>query len=146
MDIIHHLVAAFIVRGDRILLGLRSPTRTFYPNVWDVFGGHMERDEQPQHTLIRELREELDITPTRWRELEVLRESVPEGDGMDAHELIVHFYCVTGWAGIAVNRQMEEHSAIQWFSYEEAVRLKLAHHSYPRLFAECFQMIKHGEI
>lgn len=142
---IHHLVAAILVREDKILLGKRAPSRDFYPNVWDMFGGHIEAEEQPEHTLIRELQEELDVTPTRWMELEILRESVPEGDGMDAHELIVHFYCVTGWAGTPVNRQMEEHSAIQWFSYDEAVRLKLAHHSYPRLFAECLTMIRDGK-
>jgi len=143
--VIHHLVAGILVRDDKILLGKRSPTRAFYPDVWDMFGGHIEKDEQPQHALIRELQEELDITPIRWRELEVLHESVPESDEMPAHDLVVRLYCVTGWAGTPVNRQMEEHSTIQWFSYEEAVRLKLAHHSYPRRFAECLQMIKDGE-
>jgi mutator protein MutT len=142
---IHHLVAGILVRDDKILLGLRSPTRAFYPDVWDMFGGHIEAQEQPEQALVRELQEELDITPTHWRELEVLRESVPAGDGMDARDLIVYFYCVTGWAGTPVNRQMEEHSTIQWFSYDEAIRLKLAHHSYPRRFAECLQMIKDGE-
>jgi len=30
------------MRGDRILLARRSETRTFYPGVWDVIGGHCE--------------------------------------------------------------------------------------------------------
>jgi 8-oxo-dGTP diphosphatase len=137
----HHLVAAILVREDRILLGQRSPTRAFYPDVWDVFGGHIEPDEPPDQTMIRELQEELGITPTRWNELETIKDSVPARDEMPSHDLIVHFYCVTDWAGNPVNRQLEEHSLIQWFSYDEAVKLELAHHSYPRLFARCLQSI-----
>jgi mutator protein MutT len=136
---LHHLVAALIIRGDRILLGQRSPERAFYPNVWDVFGGHIEPDEQAAQALIRELQEELAITPTQWKELETIRETVPGRDDMPAHDLVAHFYCVTGWIGKPLNRQPEEHSAIQWYSYAEAVKLDLAHPAYPRLFARCFQ-------
>jgi 8-oxo-dGTP diphosphatase len=139
MGMVHHLVAAFIVRGDRILLGQRSPEREFYPNVWDVFGGHIEMDEQPETALVRELQEELDITPSEWIKLEILRDSIPGQEGRPSHALVVHVYCVTDWRGTPVNRQPEEHSAIQWLSYEEAVKLDLAHHSYPRLFAKCVQ-------
>jgi 8-oxo-dGTP diphosphatase len=137
---VHHLVAAFIIRGDRILLGQRSPERAFWPDVWDVFGGHIEPAEQPEQTLVRELREELGITPTQWVELEIITESVPEQDNMPAHDLLVHLYCVTAWIGTPVNQQAEEHSLIQWFSYAEAIRLDLAHPAYPRLFARCLQL------
>lgn len=138
---IHNLVAAILVHEDRILLGQRSPTREFYPNVWDVFGGHIEPNEQPEQTLIRELQEELDITPTRWMELETIKDSVPASNDMPSHDLIVYFYCVTDWLGKPVNRQLEEHSVIEWFSYVEAIKLELAHHSYPGLFAQCLQSI-----
>ena len=142
---VHHLVAAFIVQGDRILLGLRSPQREFYPSVWDVFGGHIEPEEQPDQTLVREIQEELGITPREWTKLEIMRDSVPEQDGMPSHDLIVHMYCVTAWVGTPVNRQLEEHSTIQWFLYDEAVQLDLAHHSYPRLFAQCLQVIARNQ-
>ncbi|HSL47100.1 MAG TPA: NUDIX hydrolase [Anaerolineales bacterium] len=138
---VHHLVAAFIVQADRILLGQRSPRRDFYPNVWDVFGGHIEPEEQPDQTLVRETEEELGITPVQWTKLEIIRDSVPDRDNMPYHDLIVHVYCVVDWSGTPVNRQPEEHSVIQWFSYDEAVQLELAHHSYPRLFAQCLQII-----
>jgi 8-oxo-dGTP diphosphatase len=142
---VHHLVAALIVREDRILLGRRSPGRAFYPNVWDVFGGHIESNEQPERTLVRELQEEVGITPMQWTELETIRESVPERSATESDDLVVHFYCVTGWTGEPINRQLEEHSVIQWFSYAEAVKLDLAHPSYPRLFAQCLQSITdHG--
>jgi 8-oxo-dGTP diphosphatase len=138
---LHHLVAALIVQGGRILLGQRSPTRQFYPNVWDVFGGHIEAGEEPEQTLVREVQEELNIVPTQWTDLEIIRESIPERDDMPSHDLIVYLYCVTGWSGTPVNRQPEEHSVIQWFSYTEAVKLDLAHPAYPRLFAQCLRSI-----
>ena len=70
-------------------------------------------------------------------ELETIRDSVPEKNGMPAHDLIVHIYCVTAWVGTPANRQPEEHSTVEWFSYLEAIHLDLAHPAYPRLFAEC---------
>lgn len=142
---IHHLVAALIIQGDHILLGRRSSGRPFYPNVWDVFGGHIEPEEQPVETLVRELQEELGIMPKQWMELEIIRESVPEQDGMPSHDLVVHLYCVTDWTGIPVNHQPEEHSVIQWFSYTEAVKLELAHPAYPRIFARCLQSTTYNE-
>ena len=94
---VHHLVGALIIQADRILLGLRSPERAFYPNVWDVFGGHIEPGEHPDQTLIRELQEELGVTPTQWMALETIRESIPGRDNNPPDELIVHPYCVTAW-------------------------------------------------
>lgn len=137
----HHIVAGIIVGSDRILLGQRSPDRAFYPNVWDVFGGHIEPGEQPVQTLVREIQEELGITPTQWMELETISESVPEHDDTTSYDLIVYLYCVTAWSGTPVNLQPDEHSTIQWFSYTEAIQLDLAHPSYPRLFAQCLQSV-----
>jgi len=137
----HRIVAAVIVQADQILLGLRTPDRAFYPNVWDVFGGHIEPGEEREQTLVRELGEEVGITPTRWIELKTITESVPENGGAPAYDLVVYFYCVTSWSGTPVNLQPHEHTRIQWFSYTDAIQLDLAHPSYPRLFAQCMQSI-----
>jgi 8-oxo-dGTP diphosphatase len=136
---VHHLVGALIVHSDRILLGKRSASRTFYPNVWDVFGGHIEPGEEPSQTLVREVQEELGITPTRWTELETIAGSVPAYDNSPSDDIVAYFYCVNAWLGTPFNRQPHEHSTIQWFSYAEAVQLDLADPAYPRLFAKCLQ-------
>lgn len=122
----HEVVAGLMIQSGRILLGQRSPHRQFYPGVWDVFGGHMEAGETQAETLVRELEEELGITPTEWRYLETLREP--------SAELTVHLYLVTAWQGTPANRQPEEHSGIRWFSLGEAIQLELADPSYPMLF------------
>lgn len=124
----HVVVAALIIRSQKILLGKRSATREFYPGVWDVFGGHVEPGEGNQQTLIRELQEELGITPTDWSYLETISQG-----GSD--DLTVHLYLVTNWTGTPTNRQLDEHSTIGWFALEEARRLSLAHPIYPTIFA-----------
>ena len=126
----HEVVAALIIRSQKILLGHRSPTRMFYPDVWDVFGGHVEPGEEHEQTLIRELQEELGITPTQWSYLEDI--SFPSEP---PNPVTMYLYLVTDWTGSATNRQLEEHSTIGWFSLAEATQLQLAHPTYPTLFA-----------
>jgi 8-oxo-dGTP pyrophosphatase MutT (NUDIX family) len=58
--------AAFVVRNHQFLLGKRSGSSDWYKSVWDVFGGHSERNEHPSDTLKRELQEELGIIPTHY--------------------------------------------------------------------------------
>jgi len=130
------VVAALIVESPMILLGLRAPTRTFYPNVWDVFGGHIEPGEHQHQTLVRELQEELGITPTEWTFLETLVASIPKDHGVEAYELYLHLYLVTAWSGTPVNQQLHEHASIQWFSLAQAVQLDLAHPTYPQIFTK----------
>jgi 8-oxo-dGTP diphosphatase len=127
----HEIVAALIVRSQKILLGYRSAEREFYPDVWDVFGGHVEPGEERQQTLVRELQEELGITPTLWKYLETI--SFPSDA---SNPVTMYLYLVTDWTGTPVNRQLEEHSTIDWFSLEQAVQLSLAHPDYPAVFAK----------
>jgi 8-oxo-dGTP pyrophosphatase MutT (NUDIX family) len=131
----HGVLAALIVQADRILLGLRSPGRLLYPAVWDVFGGHVEPGEGQLQTLVRELQEELGITPTAWTYLETFTLSLPSPASEDPAEMIVHLYRVTAWKGSPLNRQPEEHRTIGWFSLTQAAELPLADPMYPTLFA-----------
>lgn len=126
----HEIVAAFLIRSNKILLGRRSATRAFFPDVWDVFGGHVEPGEAYEATLFRELGEELGVTPVRWAFVETLTQPLDPPPDL----LTAHLYLVTEWDGTPVNRQLEEHSEIGWFSLEEAVQLPLADPSYPELF------------
>ena len=130
------VVAALIVESQMILLGKRASTRTFYPNIWDVFGGHIEPGEHQHQTLVRELQEELGITPTKWTFLETLVASIPKRREVQPYQLQLHLYLVTAWSGTPVNGQLHEHASIQWFSLAQAVQLDLAHPAYPELFAK----------
>jgi hypothetical protein len=54
-------VAAVLRRGKRVLLCHRSPAREYFPDVWDLPGGHVEAGENAGMALARELDEELGI-------------------------------------------------------------------------------------
>ena len=55
------IVTAVLRDGDRVLLCHRSAGRRWYPDVWDLPGGHVDQGEDPKESLVRELREELGI-------------------------------------------------------------------------------------
>ena len=125
-------VAALIIQPYQILLGKRSPERAYYPDVWDVFGGHVEAGETYEQALQREVSEELGILPTVWTYLTTVAEPAPERHGPGRY----HFYLVTAWHGAPANRQPHEHTKIAWFSLEQAQCLPLAHPAYVELFAQ----------
>jgi len=56
------VAAAAIVRGGKLLLGHRHPQRRWYPDIWDLIGGHIEPGETAAEAIHRECREELTIT------------------------------------------------------------------------------------
>jgi 8-oxo-dGTP diphosphatase len=131
-------VGALVLQHDgqpRILLGKRTACRAFYPNVWDMPGGHCEPGEALEQTLIRELQEEIGITPTAWQAAGVVEvPAAPGGEG-----LVLHLYAVMAWDGTPANRQPDEHSEIAWFSLDAACRLDLADPAYPALFRRMMQ-------
>lgn len=64
-DRLHYVVMGLPRRNDHVLLCHRHPQRRWYPNVWDLPGGHVEPHEDPRDALERELREELGIAIAR---------------------------------------------------------------------------------
>ena len=125
----HECVGAFLTQNASVLLGKRSIQRTFYPNVWDVFGGHVEAGESHEQALERELMEELGIALKSSRYLETLVTSTSR----EGNQIECRLYVVTDWSGTPENRQPEEHSEIQWFLFEDALSLDLAAPEYARI-------------
>ena len=119
-----------ILNHGRILLGLRAPASKIYPNVWDVFGGHVEGDETVEEALVRELGEELDITPTRFKFLATFSEPDPQRNG----HCLYHIYKVTSWSGPGPRLRGAEHTEIRWHTLDEALALNLAASEYKTLF------------
>ncbi|HKT36790.1 MAG TPA: NUDIX domain-containing protein [Ktedonobacterales bacterium] len=142
MDI--DIAGGLLCRQGRLLLGKRSARRGAYPGVWDMPGGHMEVDETAEQALVRELREELGVTATAWRELAVLRAPAmgAEDGAEDAHVLRLHVFLVNDWCGEPRNLAPDEHEALAWFTLEATTRLTLAHAAYPRLFAQALELVR----
>jgi mutator protein MutT len=120
-----------------VLLGRRAANREFYPDVWDVPGGHLEPGETGEQALVRELREEIGVTPTAWVSLGEFCEPLPGGEG----SIVLHLYAVTSWDGAPRNLSPEEHSEISWFAVEDAHHLTLALPSHPEILRRAASLV-----
>ena len=104
-------VTGALVRDGKVLLVKRAPHMRFYPGVWDLFGGHIERDESPEDALRREAMEELGI------EIESFHLLGTHQDPVEPAEVMV--FAVTAWKGEPVNAAPDEHTDIGWYSADE---------------------------
>ena len=122
----HVVVAGVLVRGGRALLCHRHPGRRWYPDVWDLPGGHLEPGEDPAAALVRELHEELGV-----------RAVVDPGPlrTLRAPDLRLTVLRVRRWEGEPAVVDAEEHDALGWFTPGEAAGLVLADPAYPDLLA-----------
>ncbi len=113
-----HLVAAGLLRrGGRGLLLHRVPTRRWYPDCWDLPGGHVESGETPDEALHRELLEELGVT------------AVVSGDPfaqVRGEDFRMDVWVVDQWDGEPANLDPTEHDALAWLNHHEMTALRLA--------------------
>jgi 8-oxo-dGTP pyrophosphatase MutT (NUDIX family) len=124
------VVSALLFAEDgRVLFGLRASWKKLWPNQWDSIGGHIEEDETPEETLLREVREEIGVTPTRWHRLTTLWD--PTDPPIENH-----LFVVTQWAGGEPRMTCDEHSELRWFTVSELAALPdLVPCGYPDLIA-----------
>jgi 8-oxo-dGTP diphosphatase len=115
------------VRHGRVLLCHRSPDRGWYPNVWDLPGGHVEPGEAAVDGLVRELREELGIVvqpPTR-----------PAFSVIETTDVVMQVWLVTEWIGEVENAAPDEHDELAWYAATDLDDLRLADDRYRALIA-----------
>jgi mutator protein MutT len=122
------VVAGLLVHQGRVLLGHRSADREWFPDVWDLVGGHIDVGETPTVALVRELREELGIDVAVPPQTEWARVATTEFD--------LRVWLITQWTGDIINASPDEHDALTWFSLAELSELELAHPSYLGLLTD----------
>jgi 8-oxo-dGTP diphosphatase len=113
---------AVLVSNHRTLLCHRSPERDWYPDVWDLPGGHVNAFETAPEALARELEEELGV--------QVLPPASPPMARIDAPGVELLVWAIDRWDGEVANLSPSEHDAIGWFDAAGLVDLDLAHPAY----------------
>lgn len=111
--------ALFLAVDGRVLLGLRAPWKRAWPGHWDAVGGRVEPGEGLEQALLRECREEVGLTPLRYRLMLSAPEYFPERHGAALH----HVYVVSDWEGGEPANLCDEHVRIGWFTLDEMARL-----------------------
>lgn len=112
------IVNALLVERGRVLLARRSPRRKAYPGLWSFPGGHMEKGEDFEAALERELREEIGIDPIEHRLIGRIADPNAAADDPATY----HMYVVTEWRGDP--RLLDhEHTELRWFEPVEAIAL-----------------------
>ncbi len=113
MNIIE-VVAALIVRGDRLLVCQRKKDGS-WPLKWEFPGGKVEEGESHEEALIRELKEELGIDAYDLREIFRHQQAYP-----GAATVNLRFYKVGAFSGAVRNLVFED---IAWLSFSELSRV-----------------------
>ena len=110
-----------LIEGGRLLLGHRHPDRRWYPDCWDLVGGHVEPGEPPEEAARRECREQIAVDVIDLQPIPV---------HLDDPALTAHAFLATTWTGQPTNAAPDEHDTISWFTSGELPSLRLAHPSY----------------
>ena len=109
MTIMIEVVAALIWDGDRFLICQR-PENKERGLLWEYVGGKVEPGETKQEALIRECREELDVTITVG---DVFMDVVHEYPDITVHLTLFHASIAEGTI------RLLEHNAIAWITPAE---------------------------
>ena len=118
----HDVVAALLIRSNRVLLCHRSPDRRWFPDVWDFPGGHVDVGERAEEALVREIEEEIGV---------MIRCPIdPPLATYDDGDLRMRVWLVRDWTGEPRNVEPDEHDKIAWFALAEARQLRLADSRY----------------
>lgn len=101
---IHECVSFLLVDSGRVLLEKRSLSKETDPGAIAIPGGHVERGESRVQALIRELKEELDITLTSHQYLCSLYHPTSELQ-------LIHYNVIDSWQG---DIQVFEADEVAW--------------------------------
>jgi 8-oxo-dGTP diphosphatase len=114
---VRHIVNALLVRNGCVLLARRAPHRKAYPAQWSFPGGHVEAGETLVQGLVREMGEEIGVTPTRF---------VACGTIADPNEVTdranYHMFVVSEWTG-EPRLIGGEHTMLQWIAFDAAANM-----------------------
>lgn len=101
------VVACALVDPDRRVLIAQRPAGKQFAGLWEFPGGKVEKNEQPEHALQRELLEELGIST----QTACLAPLTFASHSYESFHLLMPVFVCRKWQGIP---QAKEHAALKW--------------------------------
>lgn len=109
-------VCFILVDKNSFLVEQRSLKKKVDPGLVTIPGGHIEVGELPEVALKREVKEELNVRPVKFRLVAKLRYF-----GKQEHQL-VYYFVVSKWKG---KIKRKEAAKIFWLDFKEYKKLDL---------------------
>ncbi|ROR26595.1 mutator protein MutT [Vibrio crassostreae] len=109
MDV-HECVSFILLSESQVLLEKLSESKETDPGVITIPGGHIEHGENQVQALFRELKEELNVTPTHYTFLCSLYHPTSELQ-------LIHYFVVSQWTGKIT---AQEADSIEWYPLNTA--------------------------
>lgn len=103
-------VSFILLKDKQVLLEHRSKLKETDPGMIAIPGGHLEAGETQQQALLRELKEELDVTPKNAKYLCSLYHPTIELQ-------LLHYYVITEWQGAIIPLEAD---AVDWYEIDNA--------------------------
>ncbi|MEO8416157.1 MAG: NUDIX domain-containing protein [Ginsengibacter sp.] len=111
----------FLVKKNKFLFGKRSKKKIWAAGMWDIVGGKSLKNENPLHTLNREVQEETGVNVLDAE----LMTTMNIYDEKDGGFFTYHIYMITQWQNKPVNLT-KEHTELRWFTRDEIGKLNIA--------------------
>lgn len=109
---------AVFVKHSKVLLEKRKEDEDNYAGMWALPGGHKRKNEEIEHTLRREMHEELNIKVTKDKFIGKFKDIDPTSDGLYEHNA---FLCLE-WEGAIAYTSEEER--VKWFNLKDIKELE----------------------
>lgn len=109
----HHCVSAIVFNNDR------SKIIQLYHNklqLWTVPVGKCDKSVGPERTLIRELKEEIDIWPVEFEEVHVFEKTYMRGN--IPVKVTNHIFVVNSYIGEVFNKEPDKHREMIWVTID----------------------------
>lgn len=117
-----HGVTFLLVRDGCVLLE-RCPKKRDVLGVgeWFVPGGKIEGDEPESKTLVREMEEELGVSPSNWHRMPII-EGSPINPQRNRGVFLMRPFAVVQWHGQVPDQTLDEGVPLRWVHFDEAVQ------------------------
>jgi ADP-ribose pyrophosphatase YjhB (NUDIX family) len=117
--------AIIVNKEQKYLFAQMAADHGVYPNQWGIIGGGVDPDEEIDHAVIREIREESNLKVHHLRRLffsDARRQKLLRGVGLEDQYLLFLIYEAQTFGEVKLN---DEWQKFGWFTEDEALKLNL---------------------